>query len=274
LVVVAIIALLAAILMPTLEASKDQVRLLYCGNSLRHMITANVLYATDNNAFTVHGIDMGYANWPVTAYDRRFYPTYIFDDDWWDAQPGTPGRNPDSNGAQNFCPIAQLMLGGYVPRDYRVLACPQADHREQTPYHYGVKYYRYMPYSWAWNYNAKGCIESNWDPDAYHGNPSYAYLGTTYVVRGPLMRVHEVNPATFAFFGDHEQAAQTLIPEVPNGASPLPGWGRTHKGGINCAYLDGHVQLYPDENRAHTYWWNYTRYYGNGWCIGYGGYDR
>lgn len=272
--VASIIAVLAALLLPALHDARAQVRQVACSNSLRHMALANVAYMTDNNTFSVHGIDMGYANWGRTGYGRSFYPTYIFDDDWYDAKPGIPGRNPDSNGAQNICHIGLLMVGDYIDDDYRILACAQADFREKTPYHWAAKSYTRESTASSRN-SAKRCIETTWwRQDSYSGNPSYAYLGTTYVVRGPRFRVYEVEPSRFALFADHEQAAQTLIPEVPVGRSPLPGWGRVHKGGINTAYLDGHVRLVPDKDRSITYWTHYTRFYGNGWALLHGAYDH
>ncbi len=47
LVVVAIIALLISLLLPSLQQSKDQARQVICGNNLKQLITATLLYTQD-----------------------------------------------------------------------------------------------------------------------------------------------------------------------------------------------------------------------------------
>ncbi len=54
LVVVAIIAILAAILLPVLAKAKEKAHRITCTNQLKQLLLAHVMYATDNNDFIAH----------------------------------------------------------------------------------------------------------------------------------------------------------------------------------------------------------------------------
>ena len=266
LVVIAIIAILASLLLPSLNNAKDQGRLSTCTNNLRTMTMANTMYIDDFNGFAIHGIDMAYA-WPasITGFGRCFFPTNILDDDWGDAKPGTPGRNPASNGEQNICHIGQLIMAGYVSKIGDGLACPQADYPFPTAYATGMRDFKF----------AKSCIKSAWEGEYWTGGPSYTYTSTTYQVRGPLFKESKITkPSTYGLFCDHEQAVQGIIAGIPTNNSPRPFWPYVHKIGPNVAYLDGHVTNFSDPDRKITYWCDQTRWYGNGWALYGGGYDR
>ncbi len=265
LVVIAIIAILAAMLLPVLSKTKAKARLTVCTNVLKGMTVASVMYADDHDEFTIHGVDMEYA-WPgsKTGFDRCFFATYIFDDDWSDSKPGIEGRNLHGGG-QNICGVGQLMWDKYLPEDAAAIACPQADSREDNGYNWGAKSFSYVP----------GCLRRNWRADDYSGNPSYAYLGTTFVLRGPLSKLNRLD-AGAALFADHEQGSQDIrnvLGVNPGTDSPMPYWGRVHRAGINVGYLDGHAALFLDTNRTITYGHAQTWAYGNGEALQYGCYD-
>ena len=50
----------------------------------------------------------------------------------------------------------QFLTAGYISKEFRVMACPQADFREQSPYNYGMKTYARRPAGGGWNWTAKG----------------------------------------------------------------------------------------------------------------------
>ena len=58
-----------------------------------------------------------------------------------------------------------------------------------------------------------------------------------------------------ALFQDAEMdnRVQQFKALVFGGASPLIGWSRTHRIGLNTAYLDGHVQIFVDPERRTTF---------------------
>jgi prepilin-type N-terminal cleavage/methylation domain-containing protein/prepilin-type processing-associated H-X9-DG protein len=269
LVVVAIIAILASLLLPALSKARDQAKLATCLSNMKNMALGNHMYADDNDAWAVHGCDMGAFSWGATAAGLPFYPTAVFDDDWWDAKDGIPGRNPSTGGTQNFTGVGQLLYNGYNPIDFRNLACVKADSRENRGYNTGTVSYSMTNSSARYFINVYG-----WAADTYSGGPSYAYESSTYVVRGPIYRLSEAKP-NWALWVDHEQALQSLIALVPSNGSPLVGWGRIHDKGLNVAYYDGHAALFVDADRSKTYWalGNQTRFYGNGYALYSGVYD-
>src|SRR6266487_5940861 len=81
LVVVAIVAILAALLLPALTKAKEQGRSSICKNNMRQLTLAMVLYADDN---------VDYLPWPGDV-DRNWQPDWVFG-----GQPNTYPNNPDT----------------------------------------------------------------------------------------------------------------------------------------------------------------------------------
>jgi len=267
LVVVTIICVLAAFLFPTLRNAREKARLIVCTNTLRNILIANLAYASDYNGFIVHGKDIGQGSPGEWVFDQ----TKVFDDDWCSSTAGN--ENPYNwawyynthGGDQNICGVGQLMWGKYLPENAAAIACPQADYREQkgSPA-YCTSYKQTEIFLTAPSYA--------WKSDCFSGvnNASYSGCSTTYVVRGPLVRLHQIKATKYALFCDHEQA-----PNSGTGSgSPLAFWERVHKEGINVGYVDGHVRFFRDKDRSLTYASGYTRYYGNGAGLYSGGYDE
>ena len=131
LVVVSIITILITLLLPSLASSRTLTRLLMCSNNLRGIALASAGYSTDNGQWTVHGAEAYY--YAPSGYGYRFYNTQIFDDDWGDGKPGTPGSyNLSTNGAQNICGVGQLMWDYHLAERPELILCPQTDYREPT----------------------------------------------------------------------------------------------------------------------------------------------
>src|SRR6266508_2012931 len=81
LVVVAIVAIVAALLLPALTKAKEQGRSSICKNNMRQLTLAMVLYADENN---------DYLPWPGDV-DRNWQPDWVFG-----GQPDTYPNNPDT----------------------------------------------------------------------------------------------------------------------------------------------------------------------------------
>lgn len=280
---------LVALLLPSLDKAKEMSRRVACLSALRGMVGANHLYAGDYDTFAVHGIDMeafwGSTQVDDTGYGRKYLSTYIFDDDWWDSKPGVEGRNLHGGG-QNICSVGQLMWGNYLPEQASAIACPQSDYREDKGFNYGMKTFSRESYSWSRD-SAVRNVAYPWRNEDFSGNPSYAYISTTYVVRGPLVRMNRLPrrppydmtmlaPANYALFADHEQMSQNIRNWnlVANGQSPIKYYGRTHRAGVCVGYLDGRASLFPDADRRITYWGDQTWAYGNGYALYGGTYDQ
>ena len=278
LVVVAIIAILAAMLLPVLGKAKDTALLAQCTGTLKGMLTANVMYADDNGSFTVHGIYHG--NWgPNTPYNDTFYFTTIFDDDWGDARPGVPGLGRNGpTGEQNICGVGQLMLGKYLPEVGAAVACPRVSGSEPDK-QWGGKMTRTIEAVEATlrlPYNG-GNYWGNYKEEFFVGAPTYCYYGTNYMVRGPLIRLEDKGASGKAIFADGEMDngnIQSFKGLVFGGASPLIGWSRTHLGGFNTGYLDGHVAFCKDPERRIAFFSGEGYNYGSGSALAAGAFDE
>jgi len=103
LVVVAIIAVLAAMLLPSLQGARDTAKTAYCANNLRQIATAAHLYADDNNGFfpdAAPAPPLPYEVWmdPISKYLKvPPVPSSLF---------GTPttGRRGAAYGHPLLCP--------------------------------------------------------------------------------------------------------------------------------------------------------------------------
>jgi prepilin-type N-terminal cleavage/methylation domain-containing protein len=275
LVVITIIGVLIATLMPALGKARQQVRDILCMKTLHGMMIATTAYAADNRGWIPHGQDMTYFWGGGSAAPKLTVPfhTVIFDDDWWDSKPGIAGRNPD-DGSQNICHVGQLMWDRYLPERGDAWACPQTDFREATQWDVSP------PYSYVMI--VEGMKSSGnwlaWRTDSYSGGPSYAYLGSNYDIRGPVVRDTSMRSSSkYALFADHEQVSQSIQPTMAglgSGSSPLPYWGRTHLRGFTVGYLDGSAALFADPSRSIAYWSAQTWAYGSGEALQAGTFDR
>lgn len=106
LVVIAVIAILAALLLPVLGKSKLKAASLTCGNNLKQLGTAWHLYADDHNDVLVnnHGV-------PETLARRQNWVNNVQD---WEAS--------DDN--TNLALLTEAKLGSYASRATRIYKCP------------------------------------------------------------------------------------------------------------------------------------------------------
>jgi prepilin-type N-terminal cleavage/methylation domain-containing protein/prepilin-type processing-associated H-X9-DG protein len=113
LVVVAIIAILAALLLPALSKSKSQAEAVTCAHNLQQLSLAWVLYAEDNGDLLVnnHGV-------PETLARRQTWANNV--QDW---------ESSDDN--TNLVYLSDAKLGPFASRSTRIYKCP-AD-REPAP---------------------------------------------------------------------------------------------------------------------------------------------
>ncbi len=113
LVVVAIIALLAALLLPVLSKSKAKAEGVTCSNNVQQLMLAWILYAEDNGDLLVnnHGV-------PETLARRQTWANNV--EDW---------QNSDDN--TNLVYLTDSLLGPFASRSARIYKCP-AD-REPAP---------------------------------------------------------------------------------------------------------------------------------------------
>jgi prepilin-type N-terminal cleavage/methylation domain-containing protein len=117
LVVIAIIAVLMAILMPSLRIAKEQARSINCRSNVRTLTLAWLMYKDDNDA------RMPNAQTPLGSYDEKKLAP-------WVVMPSDPG-NSTAEEKKEY--IKQGVMWPYVKKveSYR---CP-SDQRKNSPYH-------------------------------------------------------------------------------------------------------------------------------------------
>jgi len=113
LVVISIIALLLAVLMPTLQKARAQAMRIVCGSGLKQQGIGFTLYASDSNNKYPHRMHPGH--WPHGAQS------------WYDGSPGgvlSPGATNYGN-PKYLAGHAQLLYSGYF-KDPEIMFCGAA----------------------------------------------------------------------------------------------------------------------------------------------------
>ena len=124
LVVIAIVALLVALLLPSLQRAQELANRARCGSNCRVIATACMLYAEDNDGF---GPLEDYAEPPIFQYYAAPYWGGSPGDDrtkqpWW----GTTGCPSFRPGQWNKSPVLGCMLS--ISLNYHVVPDPKGNH--------------------------------------------------------------------------------------------------------------------------------------------------
>ncbi len=125
LVVIAIIAVLMAIIMPSLRMAREQARSINCRSNLRTLTLAWLIYKDDNDA------KLPNAQTPTPGYNRQTLAPWVV----------MPQNTGDSSVEEKKEYIKQGVLWPYV-NEIKVYRCP-SDRRKNSPYHK----YAYRTYS-------------------------------------------------------------------------------------------------------------------------------
>ena len=112
LIVVAIIAILAAMLLPALSRAKQKTQLIMCMNNTKQLTLGWLMYADDNNAWVPPNENGGGGN-GTGAADTS--PSWVH---------GWLNWTPDNTDNTNFQYLANALLGPYVQRQVKVYKCP------------------------------------------------------------------------------------------------------------------------------------------------------
>lgn len=242
LVVVAIIAILAAMLLPALTKARETAKYAACTNNLHQVAMAFASYTGDYNDVTLFfypnsfygystaaGSNQGAANsatnTTVTAWSGLFSPD---------------GVNPyGSNGLGNlyFDSTNQLYTnmrtsivgtGTYI-NDWRVLYCPSSPLWTQPPTSRGMD---------AAAYDRRFCGYS-------YRNPERSLPGDDGKSRGKVgrIRINEIVDTGMIFAFDNE------------GPSHDYAWGGAHPKGGNMLYYDGHSSKWNEPAKSYALGW-------------------
>lgn len=217
LVVISIIVILAAMLLPALNKSREMARRTSCLNNLSQAGKAMQMYADDNRDYAVFHLKYGNANIP---WSLRLL-----------AQPSGDSANPEEFGLR------------YLP--YKQALCPSAPPRSYSHSHsvYGMVQYTGEPHYW-----------NNWSMADGRSDTKKDYLGR-FVVRvnnsddNSAYALNKVRrPVTTVLFGDSKYQNDTslstfwaLFPTVPPAANQGT-FSLRHGGNGNVLFFDGHTR--------------------------------
>ena len=255
LVVIAIIGILAAMLLPVLSKAKSRAQGAACLSQGKQMMTAMLLYTTENNDF-----------FPPNPDDGNTLPGY----NWC---PGSAGIG----GPQEFDPdvledSTRSLLIGYLGGNVDVFRCP-AD-RRQGPYQ-GTKpafIGQIVPAARTFSMSqAVGTIDPGYEATEYGSPPSSHYGIPNLSVNGPWLNNQQTHRRdspwhTFGKASDIHAPGPSglwvLLDEDAKGLNDAafafgmesPEWfdapGTYHDGGCGFAFADGHSEIHRWLSRA------------------------
>jgi prepilin-type N-terminal cleavage/methylation domain-containing protein/prepilin-type processing-associated H-X9-DG protein len=222
LVVIAIIAILAAMLLPALNAAKMKAVAVQCMSNQRQLLLASLMYASDNKEY-----------WPINADKSVFYqgkPSWVSGDlDWTTGQQNT-----------NIAYVANdtySLLGSYLSRNYNVFACPVTAHFVSPPQR-----------SKGWTHRARSCaMDAALGDGNKFGAPSDPFGWTSWYVAKKTTDLHTPGPSrVWVLMDEHPDSiddgilysanyAVSALPEIP---------GCQHAGACGIGFADGHAEIH------------------------------
>jgi prepilin-type N-terminal cleavage/methylation domain-containing protein/prepilin-type processing-associated H-X9-DG protein len=255
LVVIAIIAILAALLLPVLSKAKGRAQGAACLSQGKQMMTAMLLYTTENNDFFPPNPDDGNTN---VGYN------------WC---PGSAGiHDPQEFDPDVLEDPARSLLIGYLGGNVNVFRCP-ADQRMGLYQGNNPAFIsQIVPAARTFSMSqAVGTIDPGYEATEY-GSPPYSHYGIPNLsVNGPWLNNQQTHRRdspwhTFAKSSDTHAPGPSmlwvLLDEDAKGLNDAafafgmesPQWfdapGTYHDGGCGFAFADGHSEIHRWLNRA------------------------
>lgn len=225
LVVISIIALLLAILMPSLQKAREMGKRAVCLNSLKQLTYAWQMYSMENDDKIIYGMttpiqqvssnprkfDWDLVSWASTGHFDE--PSWI---GWYCAGPGQVGYNPvlyEDYEARR----ATVTLGLLYPycNNYKMYVCPTAKTRTEVV-----------------TYTNSAAMNTNWNDDWNHG--AYTFKNTNKIKR----------PSDRMVYLDEGQAdAYNFFIWLTDQAwwDPVP---VRHGEGTTLSFADGHAEYW------------------------------
>ncbi len=214
LVVVAIIAILAAMLLPALQHAKESAKSTHCLNNLRQLGEAMMMYVQDNN---------------------DYYPAINTGQDYWGLGSG-----------EGILSAWALWLKPYFAQ-WKVIYCPSPP-QKLTEYKPDEGFVGYGSWNVCWNhcgygYNIGFSLNDGWGLCHYYE--------TTGGVRNGAFRNHSdllmFGEPQFPTAGWTGAAGSCEMQ-----GWQINQWDYRHRGGANLVFCDGHAQWYPKRALEHT----------------------
>jgi prepilin-type N-terminal cleavage/methylation domain-containing protein len=206
LVVIAIIAILMAILMPSLRLAREQARSLHCRSNVRTLLLGWLMYKDEYDAKLVSG-------WTPAAPLSATNPAA------WVVMPPSPATSSVEDKKKY---LKQGLLWPYI-NEVEVYRCP-SDRRDKSPYHQ----YAYRTYSVAGGMNAVA------QDGAWEIKPCIKYTD----IKQPATK--------YVFLAEcdkrgYNNGSWVMNPKSRQWVDPFAIWHRDNKSTLG--YADGHAEM-------------------------------
>lgn len=236
LVVIGIIALLIAILLPSLQRARDAANAVACASNMRQYGMAVIQYANDNKGY-----------FPVFQDNAN---TNVPESNWWNA------LAPYLHQPKNLDPDYYTSMYGNLNDTKKIRGCPADPDNVALGPNYGggrtADRYHYAPFVIGRSY---GPTSESWGmkiSEVYHP-ASWIMFAETH---SPYYIVYTPNGWSFSADSDGDGILDTYSYWLGwnnfNGGSP-----KVHHGYSNLLFCDGHVSLIPYKewiNVDNGYW--------------------
>jgi prepilin-type N-terminal cleavage/methylation domain-containing protein/prepilin-type processing-associated H-X9-DG protein len=226
LVVISIIAILAALLLPSLAGAKSSARTAYCLGNKRQLSLAWLMYAQDNRDRLAYN-----STWDISGNDY-----------WWPDAPNWVDSEIDwSTGAWNTNMMSSEMetnssISPYLSSEIAPYHCPED--RFLSPAQIAA----------GWTLRDRS-VSMNYylgDGDSYDGRPKHNEIQSIVALR--LTDLTTLSPATCWLFLDEHPDSIWLSPAFDQSSTPPPTafWRQLpasyHLGGCTLSFADGHAE--------------------------------
>jgi prepilin-type N-terminal cleavage/methylation domain-containing protein/prepilin-type processing-associated H-X9-DG protein len=214
LVVVAIIAILASLLLPSLARAKSQAQATFCQNNTRQLIVACLMYCDDNRGFFPYNLGgaavQTNSNWENDLLD-------------WEA-------TPDNT---NTALLTAAELGPYVSKSFAIYRCPSDTALSALQHSLGWNN-RARSYSINASIGNAGDFTTN---GVNSNNPKYVqfFKLSSVPIAAQIFVFIEENPDTITdgyFLNKAYSDEWTRLP------------ASYHNGSANATFVDGHAELH------------------------------
>lgn len=218
LVVVAIIAILMAILLPSLGRAREQSKSVFCLNTLRSLTMANETYADEWN------------NWYVPIRD---------------------GKDANTRTWRQKAPYRAILKARiadtWYPLDWpRNLICPNATYALGNPINNNPNAFEM---AWSYGMNMTGLTSATYNANLAEGT----YMFKRSQIFSPGNR-YMLMDSTDWWVGAYASHLYPTWGEVAsNGTTYTQAAAYRHLGGINISFFDGHAEALPMRNVNYIY---------------------
>jgi prepilin-type N-terminal cleavage/methylation domain-containing protein/prepilin-type processing-associated H-X9-DG protein len=247
LVVIAIIAILIAMLLPSLNKARFQAKAIACASNQRQIYLACQMYANDNHGY-LPGTDAYEANYGSCYYTSYGAYPWEFSDQWWYGSYDPTLAQPGFVWSQTirWFGVGVLVGGKYLPPT-QVVACTDFNTGSNVSFQVNGGFSLTPDY-----YQYNGDVTQMWNGQYGENYGSYV-LNTLPYYNGDISneakgRMGRPGKKGGDYLPPAQQVAHAtaLIMCLTSQSTTQSGLSVAHAGkGVNCTYIDGHTAYVP-----------------------------